>query len=553
MIGIEAALQHSDFLIVQTQLTSFNLKGMCYPGVDFAISTDFRLLIMSVVVSIVGSYTALDMVQQISLSQGQARQWWLMGTGLTLGISIWAMHFTATLADQYPIPVRYDLRVVSIAIVVAALGSFVGLWILSHQKELGWVPWLMGSGFIGMTIAAMHYLSMTSLRLAAIQIYDLWWVTISCVTAIVLSMAALKLTFSPHLTSSFHQCLRTGGNALVMGGAISGMHYIGMGGVCFRSRALIVSQVGTIDRSLLTIVIGIAALLVLTLVLVASFFGRRLSAELVKVNTLRQSEERLEQLVYLRTQELEQEKQASEAANQMKSAFLANMSHELRTPLTSIIGFSSVLLQQIFGPLNDRQIEYLQRISSAGNQLLDLINDLLDLSKIEAGREELSLEPLVVEDVCQICCTILREQAIQKGLELSFMIVPEVSTCLADKRRLIQILLNLLSNAIKFTDRGSVTLRVDRLDTFIQFAVTDTGIGISESEQVVLFQPFQQLDPGLDRRYEGTGLGLALSQRLAQLHGGKITLRSQPGEGSCFTLSLPGGMSGDFAPLREEE
>ncbi|MGV0028825.1 sensor histidine kinase [Phormidesmis priestleyi] len=521
-----------------------SLKGMCHPSVDLAISTDFRLLIMSVVVSIVGSYTALDMTQQISLSQGQARQWWLMGGGLTLGISIWAMHFTAMLADQYPIPVRYDLKIVLFAIATAALGSGLGLWILSRQKELGWVPWLIGSVFIGMTIAAMHYLSMVALRLTATQIYDPWWVTVSCLTSIALSMVALKLTFSPQLTLSFHQCLRTVVSALIMGGAISGMHYIGMGGICFRARAIVVSQVGTIDRSLLTIVIGIAALLVLTLALVASFFGRRLSAELIRVSTLRQSEERLEQLVYLRTQELEQEKQASEAANEMKSAFLANMSHELRTPLTSIIGFSSVLLKQIFGSLNDRQVEYLQRISSAGHQLLDLINDLLDLSKIEAGREELCLETLSVEDVCQTCFAIVRDQATQKGLELSLTITPEVSTCVADKRRLVQILLNLLSNAIKFTDRGSVTLRADRLDSFIQFAVIDTGIGISEGEQVVLFQPFQQLDIGLDRRYEGTGLGLALSQRLAHLHGGKISLRSQSGEGSCFTLSLPEGDEG---------
>ncbi|KAM3098593.1 MHYT domain-containing protein [Phormidesmis sp. 146-35] len=512
---------------------------MCYPGVDLAITTDFRLLIMSVVVSIIGSYTGLDMAQQIALSQGQARRWWLIGGGLTLGISIWAMHFTAMLADQYPIPVRYDLRIVLFAIVVAGLGATLGLWMISRQKELGWLPWLLGSTFIGTTIAAMHYLSMTSLRLAADQIYDPGRVVISCVVSIVTSMAALRLTFSPHLALSFHQCLRTVISALIMGGAISGMHYIGMGALCFRARAIVVSQVGTIDRSLLTIVIGIAALLVLTLALMASFFGRRLSAELVLVATLRQTEERLEQLVFLRTQELEKEKQASEAANAMKSAFLANMSHELRTPLTSIIGFSSVLLKQIFGSLNDRQVEYLQRISSAGHQLLDLINDLLDLSKIEAGREELLLETLSVEEVCQTCWTIVRDQAAQKGLEFSYTISPNVSTCVADKRRLVQILLNLLSNAIKFTDLGSVTMRVDRLDAFIEFAVIDTGIGISEAEQAVLFQPFQQLDVGLDRKYEGTGLGLALSQRLAQLHGGKIILRSQPGEGSCFTLLLP--------------
>lgn len=512
---------------------------MCDPSVDLAITTDFRLLVLSIVVSIIGSYTALDMAQQISLTQGQARQWWLLGGGLTLGISVWAMHFTAVLADRFSIPVSYDVRVVLFAIVLAAFGSGSGLWILSRENPLSWRSWLLGSATIGITIAAMHYTSMVALRLSAIQIYDPIRVTLSCVVAIAVSMVALKLTFSPHPVSSFHHCLRTIAGALSMGTAISGMHYIGMWSVCFRAQAITVSQTGTIDRSLLTIVISIAALLVLTLALMASFFGRRLSAELAMVATLRQSEERLEQLVQLRTQELEQEKLASEAANQLKSKFLANMSHELRTPLTSIIGFSSVLLKQVFGSLNDRQLEYLKRISSAGYQLLDLINDLLDLSKIEAGREELALETLSVEEVCQECLSIVGDQALQKGLDVCLTISPGISTCVADKRRLVQILLNLLANAIKFTDTGSVAINVDRLATFIQFAVIDTGIGISEAEQVILFQPFQQLDSGLNRKYEGTGLGLALSQKLAQLHGGNITLRSQPGEGSCFTLSLP--------------
>lgn len=251
--------------------------------------------------------------------------------------------------------------------------------------------------------------------------------------------------------------------------------------------------------------------------------------------------ERLQQLVRERTQELEQEKLISESASRAKSEFLANMSHELRTPLTSIQGFSSILSQQIFGPLNDRQQQYVTAIHSSGKHLLELINDILDLSVIEAGRDELMLELVVVEEICQSCLSLLSERALQRGLELQLEIAPHLTTIQADRRRLQQILVNLLANAVKFTAAGSVKLRVSRTGTWIEFAVIDTGIGIAEADRAKLFQPFQQLDSGLNRQYEGTGLGLALSQRLAKLHGGEITLQSQLEHGSCFTLRLPDG------------
>ncbi len=251
------------------------------------------------------------------------------------------------------------------------------------------------------------------------------------------------------------------------------------------------------------------------------------------------SYELLEKLVKERTQELEQEKLLSEAANRAKSQFLRNMSHELRTPLTSILGFSSVLLEQIYGPLNARQQKYTESISNSGEHLLALISDLLDLSRIEAGKEELTLETLLVEEICQASLSLIYEQAHSSGLQLPLIIASDVTTCVADQRRLKQILVNLLSNAIKFTVSGSVTLRVEQTAEAIKFSVIDTGIGIVQAAQARLFEPFQQLESGLNRKYEGTGLGLALSRKLAQLHGGDITLQSELGRGSCFTLHLP--------------
>lgn len=255
-----------------------------------------------------------------------------------------------------------------------------------------------------------------------------------------------------------------------------------------------------------------------------------------------QSYEHLEALVQERTQELAAEKHLSDAASRAKSEFLATMSHELRTPLTSILGFSSVLLKQVFGTLNDKQIHYLNNIHTSGEHLLELINDLLDLSKIEAGREELLLEYVSVEEMCDVCLSAVQEQVVSKGLILNCNITPEL-TCTVDRRRLKQILLNLLSNAVKFTDAGSVTLTVSQVGDRLHFAVQDTGIGIASADLNQLFQPFHQLQSGLDRKYQGTGLGLALAHKLAQLHGGTIHVTSVLGEGSCFTLELPNAVN----------
>ncbi len=252
-----------------------------------------------------------------------------------------------------------------------------------------------------------------------------------------------------------------------------------------------------------------------------------------------QSYEQLEQLVKERTQELEREKLISEAANRAKSEFLATMSHELRTPLNAVLGLSQLLQRKIFGPLTDKQLEYVDHIHNSGEHLLLLINDILDLAKVEAGQETLHPNSLAVSELCQYCLALVREQAYDRGLQLLSKIDPAATTCFADERRLKQILLNLLSNAIKFTIEGSVTLTVERTPQGTNFIVTDTGIGIADEKLPLLFKPFSQLDSQLNRQYSGTGLGLALSRNLAQMHGGDITVESEVDQGSRFTLFLP--------------
>ena len=238
-------------------------------------------------------------------------------------------------------------------------------------------------------------------------------------------------------------------------------------------------------------------------------------------------------------EDLQARNEILETTSQNKSEFLSHINHELRTPLTGILGFSRMLVEEIYGPLNDKQKQYMKGIVSSGEHLMALINDFLDIAKIEANREELFLERVAVEDVCLSALSMLKVRAKEQNLELKLEIGPNVEMCTADQRRLKQILLNLLSNAIKFTEIGSVTLKVEYFQDELIFSVIDTGIGIKPSDQAQLFQPFQQIHSHLSRKQKGTGLGLALSRKLAQLHGGDLTLTSEIGKGSCFTLNLP--------------
>jgi signal transduction histidine kinase len=236
-----------------------------------------------------------------------------------------------------------------------------------------------------------------------------------------------------------------------------------------------------------------------------------------------------------------QEKSAQlEVANKHKSDFLANMSHELRTPLNAIIGFSEVLIERMFGEVNEKQAEYLKDIHESGRHLLSLINDILDLSKIEAGRMELELSSFDLPGAVSNAMTLVRERAQRHGIQLGLDMDPRLGEFQADERKVKQILLNLLSNAVKFTPDGG---RVDvsaKLDTDkVQIAVKDTGVGIAPEDHAAVFEEFKQVGRDYTRKAEGTGLGLALTKRLVELHGGEISLESTLGKGATFTVKLP--------------
>lgn len=235
-----------------------------------------------------------------------------------------------------------------------------------------------------------------------------------------------------------------------------------------------------------------------------------------------------------------QAKLAAESANQTKNEFLANMSHELRTPLNSIIGFSGLLMERTIGDINDKQERYANNILTGGKHLLSLINDILDISKVESGKMELYYETFSISGIITNVVTLLNQLAIEKSIEITTDIDERLSLISADKQKIKQILYNLLSNAIKFTDeKGTISIKALYDDELVQIRIKDSGIGIDKKDIEKLFQPFQQIDSAASRNYQGTGLGLALVKSFVEMHGGNIWLDSEKGKGSIFTFTIP--------------
>lgn len=257
----------------------------------------------------------------------------------------------------------------------------------------------------------------------------------------------------------------------------------------------------------------------------------------------------LEQRVIERTEELKTALVRAEAADKIKSAFLATMSHEFRTPLNSIIGFTGIILQGLAGPLNEEQAKQLNMVRGSARHLLELINDVLDISKIEAGQMEVHPAPFDLDESLERVVASVRPMAEKKGLALAMSIKDDIGQMVSDRRRLEQIMLNLINNAIKFTEKGGIQLTISsatleatdsgQARAAVQFCVKDSGMGIKPEDLGNLFQAFHQVDSGLTRQYEGTGLGLAICRRLAALLGGEVTATSEWGHGSEFTVTLP--------------
>ena len=270
-------------------------------------------------------------------------------------------------------------------------------------------------------------------------------------------------------------------------------------------------------------------------VLIFRDITERKSAEKVTKNYSKHLEEKVKK----RTAQLEKAKERAESADKLKTAFLLNMSHELRTPLNSIIGFSGILIQQIPGPLNEEQIKQLKMVQTSGRHLLSLINDILDISRIDAGELKPHYEIFDIHEVIDEVLRLLQPFASSKGLFINFIKTPGISQIECDRKRISQILINLVNNAVKFTEAGSVVIQVRHDIDIVVIDVSDTGIGIKEEDKEKLFNPFLQLENNLVRKFEGSGLGLSISKKLIDMLHGSITVKSEYGKGSTFTIVLP--------------
>ena len=244
-----------------------------------------------------------------------------------------------------------------------------------------------------------------------------------------------------------------------------------------------------------------------------------------------------------RTEELEIAVRSTEAANRAKSEFLASMSHELRTPLNAIIGFSQVLLKQFFGKLNEKQVQYITDVLESGEHLLSLINDILDLAKIESGKLELDLTDVNLKDLLESSTVMIKEKSLVHGIKLQCDVTEDLAglTITADERRLKQVMFNLLSNAAKFTpDGGKISIHGIKENDSVTVTVTDTGIGIAPADQTRIFEEFYQIRGGMKGKTPGTGLGLSVTKNIIDLHGGRIWVESEgEGKGSRFSFTIP--------------
>ncbi len=495
------------------------------------------LLLMAALICAITSVAAFLMLERAQARGENIGKLWSIAAGFVAGLGVWATHFVAMTAYDVGVPLGFSLLPLfgSLAISFAVqTGTF---W-LAHRAT-GLRTKILAGALSGIGIITMHYVGMLGLLASALRQWNAELIGASVFLAVVVACAAFGAFFI------MRHRLRAliAGSALVL--AICSLHFTAMGALTLTPLGVIETPSG-LSQAMLGVVVGFAALIVL----IAAFSAAL--ADIYLSDRQRIENIRLRDTVAARTAELEvlARDQAAltakaEAANEAKSQFLANMSHELRTPLNAIIGYSEIIQEDVVEE-HPQTAADAQRINAAANHLLGIITDILDLSKIDAQRVDLEVDDFDALEIVRDVIGTLRPAATNTGTKLRAVVSPNLGECNGDAFKLKQCLLNLASNAVKFSPEGEVTIyarcKTNENESWLLFDVVDTGVGMTAEQVSRLFQPFTQADASVTRRFGGTGLGLTITQRLAQLMGGGVSVRSKPGSGSTFTLVVPASL-----------
>ena len=495
---------------------------------------DLRLVVLAGIVCVLACLAAVTMLKRAEASPSRLRLFWISAAGVVAGCGIWSTHFIAMLAFQPGLPVAYDIGPTLLSVVIAVGMSALGFAIALRPGMV-----LIGGAVAGAAIGTMHFVGMTALRAPAVAVWDMNYVAASLTIGITLTVLALRALLRGR--SYWHYA----GAATLFALAICGLHFTAMTAVTYYPDSTVAIPQTVFDPSALAIMVASAAILIVVLGFVGALVDNHL------VLRAREESHRLRRHVReLEATKAQLEKTsadlssalvAAEAANKSKSEFLANMSHELRTPLNAVIGFSEVILRETFGPLqNERYHAYIEDIHGSSTHLLSLINDVLDLSRLDAGVVELDEEPIDVEAVISESVRFMAKQAAAAKVAVALAKGEALPRLSADRRRMRQILLNLMGNAVKFTPAGgSVSVGASRRKDGLAISVRDNGIGIASEHLPKVVERFYQIDSKLERKFEGAGLGLSLVKQFVELQGGSLEIESEVGVGTTATVLFP--------------
>jgi signal transduction histidine kinase len=496
------------------------------------------LVVLAAAVCAFGSFTALSLLARARDGRIGAIDWrWLLASSAVAGASVWSTHFVAMLAYQpSSLQLGYEIGLTAVSIAIAMLMTLVGFTIVLYFKA----PALGGAVF-GVAVGSMHFTGMAALDASATFTWDPVYVAASLVIGIAVGALALGVFTRAR---GWHSLMH-GTNLMCVG--IAGLHFTAMSALTLTpDPTVMVAQSTLMAPAWLAVTVAAVMAMIVVLGLVAAIMDHKLASRAIE-----EAERLREHVVELEATKRELQATAANltlaldaaaAASQAKSQFLATMSHELRTPLNAIIGFSELLKSELFGPLGDARYKgYINDVHRSGKHLLALVNDVLDFSKIDAGHLTLQEDQIDIGETLTTSLRMIEGQAANTGVILEQEVAHDLPILRADERRVRQIVLNLLSNAVKFTPRGGRVRLIaftDENEFVVQ--VADTGIGMAKEDIPRALERFGQLDGDLNRKYEGTGLGLPLTKKLAELHGGRLEIESELCVGTKVTVAFPG-------------